>query len=108
MRDQVIIPVGSLSEQVNWLRQYDPTLTSALMATQPRQYTLTRAQRDLLGFINAYLADHGIAPSYEEAMEALDLKSKSGVHRMMVALEQRGVIRRLPAHARAIEIVGQV
>jgi len=66
---------------------------------------LTRKQLDLLDFINKRLARDGVPPSFDEMKEALDLRSKSGIHRLITALEERGFIRRLPHRARAIEIV---
>ena len=66
---------------------------------------LTAKQHELLLFINRRLEDSGISPSFEEMKEALDLKSKSGVHRLISALEERGFIRRLPNRARALEVV---
>jgi repressor LexA len=66
---------------------------------------LTAKQRELLVFIDARLKDNGISPSFDEMREALDLKSKSGVHRLISALEERGFIRRLPNRARALEVV---
>lgn len=66
---------------------------------------LTRKQHDLLTFINERLSETGVSPSFEEMKEALDLKSKSGVHRLISALEERNFIRRLPNRARALEIV---
>ena len=66
---------------------------------------LTAKQRELLLFIDARLKDGGISPSFDEMREALDLKSKSGVHRLISALEERGFIRRLPNRARALEVV---
>src|SRR3982751_4891770 len=66
---------------------------------------LTAKQRELLMFVNQRLGETGISPSFEEMREALDLKSKSGVHRLISALEERGFIRRLPNRARALEVV---
>ena len=66
---------------------------------------LTRKQLDLLNFINKHLNKDGIPPSFDEMKEALDLRSKSGIHRLITALEERGFIRRLAHRARAIEIV---
>jgi len=66
---------------------------------------LTRKQHELLCFIHDRLSDTGVSPSFEEMKEALDLKSKSGVHRLISALEERGFIRRLPNRARALEVV---
>jgi repressor LexA len=66
---------------------------------------LTAKQRELLTFIDARLKASGISPSFDEMREALELKSKSGVHRLISALEERGFIRRLPNRARALEVV---
>jgi repressor LexA len=66
---------------------------------------LTRKQHELVCFIHDRLAETGISPSFEEMKDALDLKSKSGVHRLISALEERGFIRRLPNRARALEVV---
>jgi len=66
---------------------------------------LTAKQRELLMFIQQRLGESGISPSFDEMREALDLKSKSGVHRLISALEERGFIRRLPNRARALEVV---
>jgi repressor LexA len=65
---------------------------------------LTRKQHELLTYINGRLAETGVSPSFEEMKDALDLKSKSGVHRLISALEERGFIRRLPNRARALEV----
>jgi len=66
---------------------------------------LTRKQHELLRFIHERLRETGVPPSFDEMKEALDLKSKSGIHRLIVALEERGFIRRLPNRARALEVV---
>ena len=66
---------------------------------------LTKKQKNLLLFINKKLRSSGISPSYEEMKESLNLKSKSGIHRLISALEERGFIRRLPHKARALEVV---
>ena len=66
---------------------------------------LTRKQHELLLYIDERLAETGVSPSFEEMKEALDLKSKSGVHRLISALEERGFIRRLPNRARALEVL---
>ncbi len=66
---------------------------------------LTAKQHELLLFIHRRLEDSGISPSFEEMKDALDLKSKSGVHRLISALEERGFIRRLANRARALEVV---
>ena len=66
---------------------------------------LTRKQNELLCYIHDRLSESGVSPSFEEMKEALDLKSKSGVHRLISALEERGFIRRLANRARALEVV---
>jgi repressor LexA len=66
---------------------------------------LTRKQRDLLEFIHARVQRDGVPPSFDEMKEALDLRSKSGIHRLITALEERGFIRRLAHRARALEIL---
>ena len=66
---------------------------------------LTRKQHELICFINDRLNETGVSPSFEEMKEALDLKSKSGVHRLISALEEREFIRRLPNRARALEVL---
>lgn len=66
---------------------------------------LTRKQHELLHYIQGRLGETGVSPSFEEMKEALDLKSKSGVHRLISALEERGFIRRLPNRARALEVI---
>jgi len=66
---------------------------------------LTRKQHELICFINDRLSESGVSPSFEEMKEALDLKSKSGVHRLISALEERQFIRRLPNRARALEVL---
>ncbi|WP_306253861.1 transcriptional repressor LexA [Parvularcula sp. IMCC14364] len=66
---------------------------------------LTAKQRELLVFIDKRIRETGISPSFDEMKEALDLKSKSGIHRLITALEERGFIRRLPHRARALEVL---
>lgn len=66
---------------------------------------LTRKQHELLMFIHARVKETGVPPSFDEMKEALDLRSKSGIHRLVTALEERGFIRRLPNRARALEIL---
>ncbi|UZD92325.1 transcriptional repressor LexA [Cognatishimia activa] len=66
---------------------------------------LTKKQKDLLEFIHKRLQKDGVPPSFDEMKDALDLRSKSGIHRLITALEERGFIRRLAHRARAIEIV---
>ena len=66
---------------------------------------LTRKQYELLRFISERLKESGVPPSFDEMKDALDLRSKSGIHRLIAALEERGIIRRLPNRARAIEVI---
>jgi repressor LexA len=66
---------------------------------------LTRKQTDLLLYINQRLQDDGISPSFDEMRDALGLKSKSGIHRLISGLEERGFIRRLAHRARALEVM---
>lgn len=66
---------------------------------------LTRKQHELLMFINERLKETGVAPSFDEMKEALNLRSKSGIHRLITALEERGFIRRLAHRARALEVM---
>ena len=66
---------------------------------------LTQRQHQLLQFIYGYLRDHGVPPSFEEMRAALRLKSKSGIHRLITGLEERGYIRRLAYRARALEVI---
>ena len=66
---------------------------------------LTKKQKNLLLFINKKLRASGVSPSYEEMKLSLNLKSKSGIHRLISALEERGFIRRLPHKARALEVI---
>jgi repressor LexA len=66
---------------------------------------LTKKQSELLRFIHERLKETGVPPSFDEMKEALDLRSKSGIHRLILALEERGFIRRLPNRARALEVL---
>jgi repressor LexA len=66
---------------------------------------LTRKQHELLLYIHRHLGEHGVSPSFDEMKDALSLKSKSGIHRLITALEERGFIRRLPHRARAVEVL---
>lgn len=66
---------------------------------------LTQKQKDLLIFIHERMQESGVPPSFDEMKDALDLKSKSGIHRLIMALVERGFIRRLPNRARAIEVI---
>jgi repressor LexA len=66
---------------------------------------LTRKQLELLRFIQSRMQECGVPPSFDEMKDALDLKSKSGIHRLITALEERGFLRRLPNRARAIEVI---
>src|SRR5690349_4061715 len=66
---------------------------------------LTRKQYELLMFIHERVRETGVPPSFDEMKDALDLKSKSGIHRLIMALEERGYLRRMEKRARALEIV---
>src|SRR5215469_10873379 len=66
---------------------------------------LTRKQRELLLFINQRLSATGVSPSFDEMKDALNLKSKSGIHRLVSGLEERGFIRRMPHRARALQVL---
>ncbi|RFB80204.1 transcriptional repressor LexA [Methylovirgula sp. 4M-Z18] len=66
---------------------------------------LTKKQNELLRFIHERLKETGVPPSFDEMKDALDLRSKSGIHRLIMALEERGFIRRLPNRARALEVL---
>ena len=66
---------------------------------------LTKKQKNLLLFINKKLRSSGVSPSYEEMKQSLNLKSKSGIHRLISALEERGFIKRLAHKARALEVI---
>src|SRR5882757_8303781 len=66
---------------------------------------LTRKQFELLRFIHERVKEAGVPPSFDEMKDALDLRSKSGIHRLITALEERGFIRRLANRARAIEVI---
>src|SRR3954463_8392145 len=66
---------------------------------------LTRKQRELLLFINQRLTGTGVSPFFDEMKDALHLKSKSGIHRLVSGLEERGFLRRLPHRARALEVI---
>lgn len=70
-----------------------------------RNTMLTRKQHELLLFINARLNEGGVSPSFDEMKDALNLRSKSGIHRLITGLEERGFIRRLPHRARALEVL---
>lgn len=75
------------------------------MPTQRGVSVLTLRQRQLLQFIQRYLQTHGVSPSFDEMRGALNLRSKSGIHRLISGLEERGYLRRLPHRARALEVV---
>jgi repressor LexA len=66
---------------------------------------LTKKQKDLLMFIHEKIRETGVSPSFEEMKNALDLRSKSGVHKLLTSLEERGFIRKIPNKARALEIL---
>ena len=66
---------------------------------------LTKKQKQLLNYIGTFQTRNGVTPSYEEMKDALALKSKSGIHRLILALEERGFVKRLAHKARALEII---
>jgi repressor LexA len=66
---------------------------------------LTRKQHELLMFINERIKTDGVSPSFDEMKDALALKSKSGIHRLITGLEERGFLKRLPHRARALEVI---
>src|SRR4030088_3395939 len=80
-------------------------LRQLTIATWGLHEMLTRKQYELLRFISERLKESGVPPSFDEMKDALDLRSKSGIHRLITALEERGFIRRLPNRARAIEVI---
>jgi len=82
-----------------------PVLFRIAILLLQRVLMLTSKQYELLRFIHERLKESGVPPSFEEMKEALDLRSKSGIHRLITALEERGFIRRLPNRARALEVV---
>jgi repressor LexA len=91
---------------VPYLVAGDVERATGLFSPPPGQGAmLTRKQYDLLMFINRRLADAGVSPSFDEMRDALGLKSKSGIHRLITGLEERGFIRRLPHRARALEVL---
>src|SRR5690606_18808768 len=69
------------------------------------QVMLTAKQKELLLYIHERIKETGVSPSFDEMKEALDLASKSGIHRLITALEERGFLRRLPHRARALEVL---
>src|SRR6202045_1197410 len=77
----------------------------ALAASKRARPMLTRKQSELLRFIHERLKETGVPPSFDEMKDALFLRSKSGIHRLIIALEERGFIRRLPNRARALEVL---
>lgn len=83
-------------------------LANVRKKSAPRPMTLTRNMRDLYEYIKDFTRENnGVAPSFDEMKDHLGLQSKSGVHRLITALEERGVIRRLPHRARAIVCIEQ-
>src|SRR5688572_8056293 len=91
---------GTLREQVVSVRDLYADHPSKRASTM-----LTRKQLELLLFINERLKESGVPPSFDEMKDALDLRSKSGIHRLITALEERGFIRRVPNRARALEVL---
>src|ERR1700716_1036319 len=95
----------SLSQSLGIERHHQGTTSSLGNATGGLVEMLTRKQYELLRFISERLKESGVPPSFDEMKDALDLRSKSGIHRLITALEERGFIRRLPNRARAIEVI---
>jgi repressor LexA len=83
-------------------RDWQPRRAPGRIESQPM---LTKKQSELLRFIHERLKETGVPPSFDEMKDALDLRSKSGIHRLIIALEERGFIRRLPNRARALEVL---
>src|ERR1700692_3716038 len=79
--------------------------TAAKIGSEGEAPMVTRKQAELLRFIHERLKEAGVPPSFDEMKDALDLRSKSGIYRLITALEERGFIRRLPNRARAIEVI---
>src|SRR6202011_4082871 len=101
-----LIGCGTHMERIGSV--HDLFWRSAIAETRPPGgdlRMLTRKQYELLRFIHERLKESGVPPSFDEMKEALDLRSKSGIHRLITALEERGFIRRLPNRARAIEVI---
>src|SRR5246500_1721361 len=84
---------------------FDSVAVEASHRSEEEAPMLTRKQAELLRFIHERLKEAGVPPSFDEMKDALDLRSKSGIHRLITALEERGFIRRLPNRARAIEVI---
>src|ERR1700739_3133491 len=84
---------------------FDSVAVEASRRSEEEAPMLTRKEAELLRFIHERLKEAGVPPSLDEMKDALDLRSKSGIHRLITALEERGFIRRLPNRARAIEVI---
>lgn len=82
-----------------------PADNGSTAAKKAKPTMLTRKQHELLLFIHRHLSEHGVSPSFDEMKDALNLKSKSGIHRLITGLEERRFIRRLPHRARALEVL---
>src|SRR5580765_5160442 len=82
-----------------------PQHEAAGPSKEARNPMLTRKQHELLVYINDYISKSGVSPSFDEMKDALDLKSKSGIHRLITGLEERGFLRRMEKRARALEII---
>ncbi len=92
-------------EQIVYVHDLFRRADKARRSRGKRDKMLTRKQAELLRFIHERLKEAGVPPSFDEMKDALDLRSKSGIHRLITALEERGFIRRLPNRARAIEVI---
>ncbi|BCW89987.1 LexA repressor [Alphaproteobacteria bacterium SO-S41] len=104
--DTALYVLWQIEKRVKGWQQREAAMAALAPVTSNTGFGMTPKQRDLLLFIGDYYKQHQVAPSFGEMAEALSLKSKSGVHRLLSALEERGQLRRLHFRARAIEIVG--
>src|SRR5579862_8791422 len=96
---------GTKLERFSVFRICSPTPDNSPGDTRRKAKMLTRKQYELLMFIHERVRESGVPPSFDEMKDALDLKSKSGIHRLITALEERGFLRRMEKRARALEIV---
>jgi len=99
--DNKLVAGGNLTFETALIRAIE---AGARLVAPARVVGLTPAQLELLMFIEGFIKDNGFPPSFDEMRDAIGLKSKSGVHRLITALEERGAIVRLANRARAIEV----
>lgn len=101
-------PLRSRDQVIKYLEQNPEVVWDACARIQGRTrspMTMTTRMRELLAIIRDHVAEHGVAPSYDEMVEAMGLNSKSGVYRLILSLEERGHIERSFARARCIRII---